>query len=251
MQSVNFDLSGKVALITGAARGLGLGMALGLARHGAAVAIQDIELPVAQEAADRVVKEGGRAIALPGDITDLAICPGLVSDTVAKLGGIHILINNAAIQERMPWYEVPSELAITTWTANLLAPWELCKLVRPHFLKQKWGRIINISSVQSRGKVPDMLPYAMSKAAIEYMTKAISRELAPHGVTINGIAPGWMDTHRNRNDWKNEQEKIDHGKRVPVGRVGRFDDIAGAAVYLASDASSYMTGETLFITGGN
>src|SRR4051794_40283313 len=106
MKSVNFDLSGKVALITGAGRGLGLGMALGLAKHGAAVAIQDIELPVAQEAADRVVADGGRAIAIGGDISDLSICPGLVETTVAKLGGIHILINNAAIQDRKPWYEV-------------------------------------------------------------------------------------------------------------------------------------------------
>jgi gluconate 5-dehydrogenase len=96
-----------------------------------------------------------------------------------------------------------------------------------------------------------MLPYASSKAALEYMTKAISRELGPHGVTINGIAPGWMDTWRNRNDWKNDAEKAEHGKRIPVGRVGSFDDIAGAAVFLASDASSYMTGETLFITGGS
>lgn len=250
MQSVNFDLSGRVALITGAGRGLGLGMALGLAKHGAAVAIQDIELPVAREAAERIVKEGGRAIALGGDVTDLSICPGLVEQTVAQLGGIHILINNAAIQKRLPWYEMTPEQAMTIWTANLLTPWELCKLVRPHFIRQKWGRIINISSVQSRNRVEQMLAYAMSKAALEYFTRAVARELGPHGVTINGIAPGWMDTHRNRHDWKSEEEKIEHGKRVPVGRIGRFDDIAGAAVFLASDASSYMTGETIFITGG-
>jgi NAD(P)-dependent dehydrogenase (short-subunit alcohol dehydrogenase family) len=122
MKSVNFDLSGKVALITGAGRGLGLGMALGLANHGAAVAVQDLELAVAEEAVERVAAAGGRAIALGGDIGDLAMLPGLVDHTVARLGGIHILINNAAIQKRVPWYDVTPELAIQQYTANVLAP---------------------------------------------------------------------------------------------------------------------------------
>jgi NAD(P)-dependent dehydrogenase (short-subunit alcohol dehydrogenase family) len=250
MQSVNFDLSGKVALLTGAGRGLGLGTAMGLAKHGAAVAIQDIDLAVATEAADKLVAEGVRAIPLGGDITNLSICPGLVEQTVARLGGIHILINNAAIQTRQHWTEIQPEQAIHTWTANLLAPLRLCQLAYPHFQKQKWGRIINLSSVQSRHRNGHMLTYAMSKAALEYLTRALARDLGPDGITINAIAPGWMDTYRNRNDWPDEMTKAENGKRIPVGRVGRFDDTAGAAVFLASDAGSYITGETLFVTGG-
>src|SRR5688572_4371822 len=207
----SFDLTGRVALITGAGRGIGLGIAQALAGQGCAVAIQDIDVEVAREAAEAITRVGkGRAIALGGDIGDLALPERLVASTVEKLGGLHVLVNNAATQHRKPWIELdPSEID-RDMRANVTAPILLCQRAVPIFRQQGFGRIINLGSIQQRMGNGIMLPYSMRKSAIENMPRALARDLAKDNITVNLIAPGYFDTYRNRDDFPNEQSKIEN-----------------------------------------
>jgi len=185
-------------------------------------------------------------------MADITILPGLVEQTVAQLGGLHILVNNAGIQNREHWSKLPTETVLRQWTANMLAPLRLCQLVHGRFIEQKFGRVINISSVQARRGVPHMLGYSMSKAALQNMTSGIGgdRDFVRHNITANAIAPGMFDTLRNKDSLKSLEDKVDSGKRIPVGRVGEPQDCAGIALMLCSDGASYITGETITIAGG-
>lgn len=250
MDAPKFRIDGKVALITGSGRGIGMGMAEGLASAGAKVVIQDIDLQVAEETAKRIRDAGGQAFAMPGDLTDMTVAEKLVKDTVNAVGPIDILVNNAAIQSVAPWTEMPVEEMQKQLNTDLLVPILLSRLVLPHMKEQKWGRIVNLGSIQQRGANPSMLPYSLSKAAIEKLTKALARDLAKHGITVNCIAPGWINTWRNRNDFKDEEDMKTKGKNVPIGRVGQPGDFGGICLLLCSDAGSYITGQTIFVDGG-
>ncbi|HEX8833564.1 MAG TPA: SDR family oxidoreductase [Abditibacteriaceae bacterium] len=246
-----FDLTSRVALLTGAGRGIGLGIARGLAAAGCAVAIQDIDLNVAGQAADSINENGGRAVALGGDITDLSTVTNLVQQTLNALGGLDILVNNAAIQRQMNWLEVTPEEIERQFRANISAPVLLCQTAVPHFRAQRWGRILNIGSIQGLKGNPGMLPYSMSKGAIQNMTKALARDLAPDGITVNNLAPGFFDTFRNEHEFPSEETKEEKGRKfVPAGRVGEPHDCAGLALLLCSDAGSYITGQTIYLDGG-
>lgn len=250
MQELSMRLEGKVALVTGAGRGIGLAIAQTLAQAGAAVAIQDIELPVAQQAVDQIIAGGGRAMALGGDMGDLPMVSTLVDQVVKGLGGFHILINNAAIQIGGNWLEVSPEEFLRQVAVDQVAPMMLCQSAARVFIGQKWGRVINIGSVQQLGFHAGMIPYAMSKAALNNLTRMVARELAPHGVTVNQLSPGWMNTHRNRHDFSTEADRLEKGKRLPIGRIGEPQDCAGLALLLCSDAGEYITGQTIFVDGG-
>jgi len=250
MSRPDFSLTGRVALITGSGRGIGLGMARALAAYGCAVAIQDIDLEVARAEADNLLRQGGRAIALGGDIADLSLPRRLIDETIAALGGLHILINNAAIQSAKSWLECSPEEIEREWRANMLAPIMLCQLAVPVFISQKWGRIINLGSIQQKGGNPHMMPYAMSKAALENMTRALARDLAKHGITVNMISPGYFNTWRNRQEFQTPEDFQRAAKWVPLGRVGQPEDAGGLAVFLCSEASAYITGQTIFLDGG-
>ena len=251
MAAPSFDLSGKVALITGAGRGIGLAIGEALAAHGAAVAIQDIEESIAAEAVKKIADRGGRAIALGGDIKDLTLPARLIQQTVDQLGGLHILINNASIQSACDWMEAKVETMQSELSTNVISPIVFCQLATPIFRKQKFGRIINIGSIQQKSGFVPMLSYSLSKAAIEKLTTALAKELAGDGITVNLIAPGWMATVRTQGDFKDEQEKVAKGLRsVPVGRVGEGFDCAGLAVLLCSKAGEYITGQSIYVDGG-
>jgi NAD(P)-dependent dehydrogenase (short-subunit alcohol dehydrogenase family) len=225
-------------------------MARALAAQGCAVAIQDIELDVAKAQADRIAQDGGRAIALGGDIGNLDGLPGLVDATIGQLGGIHILINNAAIQHEKDWLDETPDGLLRVWRANVIAPLRLCQLCVPAFRAQRWGRIVNVGSIQQRGGNAHMLPYAMSKAALENMTKALGRSLAKEGITANLIAPGYFNTWRNREAFQTPEDVARAGKFVPLGRAGEPEDAGGLAVLLCSDAGAYITGQSIFLDGG-
>ena len=246
----DFRLDGKVALLTGAGRGIGLGIARAFAAVGCAVAIQDIDLPVATEAAASINAGGGRAIPLGGDVTDLTLAPRIVPEVVDKLGGLHILVNNAAIQKSLPWEQFSVEEMRRTFDADIISPVTFIQQALPIFRRQRFGRIINIGSIQARGQFNGMMPYAMSKVALQWLTHATARDLAPDNVTINLISPGWFDTYRNRFDFADGRDKAEKGKRVPLGRVGEPADCAGAALLLASPAGAYITGQALGVDGG-
>lgn len=246
----NFNLDNRVALLTGAGRGIGRGIAQALASAGCAVAIQDIEKDVAQQAADEIVKNGGRAVALGGDITDLDLPRQLVEETQSQLGGLHILVNNAAIQIEKLWLELSREEIEQQIRADQIAPILLCQLATPIFQTQGWGRVLNIGSIQGLKGNPGMLGYSMSKGALENMTRGLGRDLVSHGITVNIICPGYFDTYRNRDQFPNEEEKKKRGEWVPAKRVGDPEDCGGIALLLCSDAGSYITGQTIYVDGG-
>jgi len=252
MQSpIRFDLTGKVALLTGAGRGIGLAIARTFAAAGCAVAIQDIELAVAQEAAQSIETAGGRAIALDGDAGDLSLAKRVIESVTAQLGGVHILVNNAAIQRSVSWLEQDGEEMVKTLTTNVVSPILFCQAVTPIFRNQQWGRIINIGSIQGIRGNQHMLPYSLSKAAVSTMTRAMARDLGRDGITVNCIAPGWIaGTHRNRRDFQSNDDKLGKGNHIPTGRVGEPEDLAGIALLMATDAGSYMNGQTCYVDGG-
>ncbi len=225
-------------------------MARALAASGAAVAIQDIALDLAQREADAIVAECGRAIALGGDATDLSIAEKLVNDTLAQLGPIDILINNAGVQQGARFADVPVEDMIRQINCNMLLPFRLAQLTVPSMAERKWGRVINVSSIQARRGNGGMTIYAMTKAAIDNFTKGLMHAYRGTGITVNAIAPGWFVTHRNERDFPTPEEIENKGKWMPVGRVGYPDDCAGLTVLLCSQAGEYISGQVICVDGG-
>ena len=243
-------MQGRVALITGAGRGIGQGIARGLASQGCAVAIQDIELDVAQAAVAEIVENGGRAIALGGDIGDPALPETLVEATLRELGGLHVLINNAAIQKEESWLALTPHEMERQWRADVIAPVRLCQLAVPIFRAQKWGRIVNLGSIQGKGGNPGMMPYAMSKAALENMTRGLARDLGPDSITVNMISPGYFNTWRNRDQFQTPEDFEKRSQWMPLRRIGEPEDCAGLALLLCSAAGSYITGQNIYVDGG-
>lgn len=250
MKELDFRLDGRCALITGAGRGIGLGIARGLAAQGGAVVIQDIDLEVAEAEAKSMREAGGLAFAIGGDVSDLSQAATMIESAKKLTGGLHILVNNAAIQLSKNWRENTLEETQTMFNADLVFPLLICQEAAKIFREQRWGRIINIGSIQQISANPNMLPYSTSKAALAHMTKAMARDLGRDQITVNCIAPGWFDTWRNRHDFANEQEKIEKGRHIPWGRLGQPDDCAGLAVLLCSQAGEYITGQSIHVDGG-
>ena len=244
------ELEGKVALITGAARGIGLAVGRALAEAGCAVAIQDIDLAEATKQVERMKSDGHRALALGGDISDMSLPREFVDRTAAELGGLHILVNNAAIQKNQDWKQRSLEDFDRTFHANVAAPMLLAQLAAPIFIRQRWGRIINIGSCQQLSGNPQMLDYSMAKAALATMTQGMAKDLGPHNVTVNCIAPGYFDTLRNAHHFKSEQDKVKRAEHYPLRRLGQPEDCVGLALLLCSEAGSYITGQSIFVDGG-
>jgi NAD(P)-dependent dehydrogenase (short-subunit alcohol dehydrogenase family) len=214
------------------------------------VALHDIEQPVAEAEARALRDQGARSIALGGDIGDPAVPEALVRQTVDALGGLHVLINNAAIQKSAAWTDFTREDMLRIFAANQAAPLALCQLAAPIFERQRFGRIINLGSIQQLGRFSGMLPYAMSKGALVVMTRALARQLAGDGITVNLIAPGMFNTFRNRHQFRTQEDLDRSAQRVPLGRVGEPRDCAGVALMLCSDAASYITGQVIYVDGG-
>lgn len=247
----DFRLDGRLALVTGSGRGIGLAIARALAAQGAGVAIQDIDQGVAEQEAARICAAGGTAVAFGGDVTDLTLPGRLVPQVVSALGGLHILVNNAAIQVDSDWKQVPAEQFELQLRANVTVPMLFCQQAVPIFVAQGFGRIINLGSIQQLAGNPRMLSYSIGKAALATMTKALAREMAEHQVTVNLIAPGYVaGTLRNQWALQTPQDKQERGRHLPMRRMAEPEDHAGMAVLLCSAAGSYITGQSIFVDGG-
>ena len=245
-----FNLKGRNALVTGSRTGLGAGMAVGLAQAGAHVVIHDREESGMDEVCAAVRKAGGKAVRALADVSDAQACEGLVELTVRELGSIDILINNAGIIRRTPAVDYPAKDWADVIEINLNSVFRLCQLAGRHMLARGSGKIINIASLLSfQGGV--LVPaYAAAKGAVAQLTKSLANEWAPKGVNVNAIAPGYMATDNTaalRADAARSRQILE---RIPAGRWGTPQDVAGAAVFLASSASDYLHGHVLVVDGG-
>lgn len=247
--STLFDLSGKVALVTGARTGLGQGMALALARAGADIAaLGSSPMP---ETAEAIRQAGRRFHVLEVDLSQKFDAKEIVGSVASKLGGIDILVNNAGIIRRADLLDHSEEDWDAVLDVNLKSAFLLSQAVARHMVETKrHGRIINVTSMLSYQGGIRVPAYTASKHGIAGLTKAMANELAPHGITVNAIAPGYMETDNTealRNDI-NRNAQI--SARIPIGRWGKPDDLATSVLFLASPASSYVTGITVPVDGG-
>ena len=246
-----FDLTGRVALITGGSKGLGEAMAAGLASAGADVVLVSRHLDEAQAAAKRIADEfGKRAIGLCADVTTADDVEKMAAAAVAQLGKVDVLINSAGINIRGPIDQLTPEQFREVLDINVTGSWLCTRALLPGMKERRWGRVINLASALGLVGMANRTPYTASKGAVVQMTRALGMEVAQHGVTVNAICPGPFLTDMNVPIADTEE-----GKKFIVGatalqRWGEMREIQGAAIFLASDAASYVTGSMLVVDGG-
>ncbi len=246
-----FRLDGKVALITGGARGLGRTMASALAEAGADIALAGRSKDTCQAAAAGIAAATGKTVrAFAADVTKIADVERLADDVEREMGRIDILVNNAGINIRGPI----QQLTEADWDAvidtNLKGPFLCARAIGPRMVSRGWGRVINLGSVLGVIALPGRAPYASSKAGIINLTRVLALEWAGTGVTANAICPGAFATEMNRSLLDDPVKYKEFVAQIPMGRWGELEEITGAVVFLASDASSYVTGTPLFVDGG-
>jgi NAD(P)-dependent dehydrogenase (short-subunit alcohol dehydrogenase family) len=254
---VDLRLRGKVALVTGGARGIGRGIALTLAQEGASVAVNYVNRADAAEEVVRMIREGGGdAEAVRGDVGQYPEAERLVASTLARFGRIDILVNNAGVVTRHSILEVPLEEWDRVVRTNLYGCFHCSRLVGRHMVEcGGGGKIVNISSIHGRVAKARMGPYCATKAAIDMFSKQLAVELAPHRINVNVVASGTIITEINLPLYQSTQaEDVEKRTavlhRVPWGEIGQPEDIGRAVAFLASDAARYITGAVLYVDGG-
>jgi 2-dehydro-3-deoxy-D-gluconate 5-dehydrogenase len=244
-----FQLNGKKALVTGSSRGLGAAIAIALAEAGADVAVHGSSAPP-EATRQKVMAAGAQSIALAGDVGDAQVCARLVEETVTGFGTIDILVNNAGIIRRSPAVEHSEEDWDAVIAVNLSSVFRLTQHAGRQMLKRGSGKIVNIASLLTFQGGITVPSYAAAKGGVGQLTKAFANEWAAKGVNVNAIAPGYMETDNTealRNNLERARQILE---RIPAGRWGRPEDVAGAAVFLASRASDYVHGHILVVDGG-
>jgi 3-oxoacyl-[acyl-carrier protein] reductase len=246
---MDLGLTGKVAIVTGSARGLGAATARRLAQEGAKVVITDINAELAEATAKALQDEGLGAHCVVGDITQAADVQRLVDETVAHFGGVHILVNNAGAPRDKYLVKMSEDDWDFVITVMLKGAFLAAKAVMPHFIDQGWGRLINISSRAHFGN-PTQANYSAAKAGLIGMAKALAMEEGRYGITSNCVAPGFMETEMVQALATYESIKERAVAAQPIKRVGRPEDIADAVAFLASERAGFISGEVLHVTGG-
>ena len=242
-----FDLTGKTALITGASRGIGAAIAAAFVAAGAKVALNSRGADQLRKTADEV----GAAVVLPGDVTDDEAARAVVAGAIDGLGQLDVVVNNVGGNGVM----VPfPQLRFPGWTKvmrlNVESAVHVLQAAAPHLLERRTGSVINVASVAGLSATPAMAQYGASKAALISLTRTLAVEWASTGVRVNALCPGWTATDLNRTLWENEEVFAGLTATIPMGRWAKAEEMAGPAVFLASDASSFMTGQTLVVDGG-
>ena len=246
-----FRLDGKVAVVTGGSRGLGRAIADALASAGADVALSSRQLEGAERAAEVIASATGRkTLALAVDVTARNDVDKMIGDVMKTLGRIDILVNNAGVNIRGPIEELTEADWDTVVDTNLKGPWLCCRAVAPVMKTQQWGRVINVSSMLGEISLPGRTPYASSKGGLTLLTKTLALEWAKDGINVNALCPGPFATEINTPLLSDPAARAQMEANVPLARWGDPVELGPAAVFLASDASSFMTGATLFIDGG-
>jgi NAD(P)-dependent dehydrogenase (short-subunit alcohol dehydrogenase family) len=244
-------LAGRVAVVTGASRGLGRAMAMALAEAGADVALAARTKPDLEETAHHVEATGRRALVVPTDVTSYAEVDGLMNRARQELGRLDIVVNNSGLARVKPLIEWTPEEWRGLVDVNLLGLFNGCRAAAPHLIAGGAGKVINVASMLAAVGLAGYSVYSATKGAIIAFTRALGVEWARHNIQVNAIAPGWFDTEMSAPAW--QQAKIAERliRDVPARRIGRPEEIGPLAVYLASNASDFMTGQTIFLDGGH
>jgi len=245
-----FDLTGRVALITGSSRGIGFAIARGLAEAGATVVLNGRDAKTLEPAAAELRDAGLNASASVFDVCDAEAVASAVDAIERDIGPIDIVVNNAGTQKRLPLEDFTLEQWREVLATNVDAAFLVGQAVARKMIPRKRGKIINICSVTSELGRATITPYSTSKGAIKMMTKSMCAEWAKHGINVNGIGPGWFKTELNKALVESESFHAWLAQRAPMGRWGETPELAGAAIFLASDASSYVNGHILYVDGG-
>lgn len=244
------ELSGKTAVVIGGTSGIGLALAKGLAQAGANVVPTGRRTNQVRAAAEEVEALGRESLVMPADVTDKASLDALLQATLEKFGKVEILVNCAGRTKRTPTLEVAEDEWNCILETNLTGTLRACQVFGPHMIERKYGRIINIASLSSFVALYEVAAYSASKAAVAMLTKSLAIEWAKHGVCVNAIAPGLFRTELNTHLLDGTSRGKEFLTRTPMGRFGQVDELAGAAVFLASDAASFVTGHLLVVDGG-
>jgi NAD(P)-dependent dehydrogenase (short-subunit alcohol dehydrogenase family) len=245
-----FRLDGKVCLVTGASRGLGRAMALALAEAGADVAAVARSEKAIEETAAAIKTLERRALAVPCDVHETKSVNAMIDRVVTEFGRLDVVINNAGGGDLKPIIDMTEEEWLRTVDLNVNAMFRICKAVGPHMIKQRSGKIINMSSMYGLVGEKNVVAYCASKGAILQLTRALALEWAEHNITVNALAPGYIYTERTSRVFDNPELGEMFSKRVPLGRIGQPQELGPLVVYLASSASDFMTGSVIVIDGG-
>ncbi len=250
MSDTLFDLSGQVALVTGTSRGLGQYFARALARAGADLILTSRHPETLSEFEAEIRSLGRKSVSLALDVRDFASIQKMAAEAEAAFGQVHILVNNAGCNVRKPALDVSWDDWNLVVETNLRGSFFVAQAIARGMVARRYGRIINIGSVTSVAGYAGLAPYGASRGGIRQLTMSLADDWGPHGVTVNCLAPGWFRTRQNQVLYEN-QEWVDYlVERIPLKRPGAPDDLDGAVVFLASEASRYITGQTLLVDGG-
>jgi 2-deoxy-D-gluconate 3-dehydrogenase len=248
---MSFDLTGKTALVTGASRGIGRALALGLAAAGADVALSARDEAMLKDVALEIEGLGRTAVVLPADVTDAAACGQLIEDTLAAFSGLDVLVNNAGGSSFMGPF---TDLRFSGWEKvmrlNVDSIVHLCQAAGRHMTSRGSGSVINVASVAGLNGSPLLAPYGASKAAVISLTKSLALEWGEQGVRVNALCPGWTKTDLNRGLWDGPDGGATWVANQGLKRWASVDEMVGPTVFLASDASSYVTGQAIVVDGG-
>ncbi len=244
-------LADKIAIVTGAGSGIGKAMCKLFTQEGAMVVASDLDGEAAKKVAEEVKAQGGKALAVRTDVTREGEVSELVEDTLRRFGRLDIMVNNAGVNSPVGWKEMTKEEWDRVMDINLWGVFLGCRAAGLAMMKQKSGKIINISSLVAKtGSIFSGMNYSASKAGVSCLTINFAKVLAPHGIQVNGIAPGPLDTPFHKTTTKEQREAIIKSFPLPLGAFGEAQDIAEAALFLASDAARIITGEILDVNGG-
>jgi 3-oxoacyl-[acyl-carrier protein] reductase len=242
-------LKDRVAIVTGGARGIGKAIALAFIREGAKLVLVDVDKEILEAAKNEIKKNKEEVIAIPCDITQRVEVKAMVDQVRTTFGRIDILVNNAGIIRRGTIETVTEEDWDRVIEVNLKGTFNCCKAVVETMKSQRYGKIVNISSIAGKtGDITSAPGYGPSKAGMDALTKTLARQLAPYGINVNGVAPHAIETEMSA-QWSDERRK-EIIASIPLGRLGKPDDVANAALFLASDDASFITGEILDVNGG-
>ena len=250
MPDFKVDLKGKAAIVTGGGRGIGRAIALGLAGAGASVAVAGRTQQEIENVSSEIQKLGGKALAVPTDLTVTAQLENLVQTAAKEFGRIDILVNNAARSFLRSLLDLREDGWDKVFDTNVKAVWLLSRAVARKMIEQKGGRIINITTVGAEKAELGMAAYGSSKAALKMLTRCMAREWAQYGIRVNAVGPGLTRTDFSKPIWSNPEVAKHVSSAIPMGRLAEPEEIVGSVLFLASEAANFITGHSIYVDGG-